>query len=272
MEQYYFLYGLALIWIVIAVFQDLRTREISNWLNFSLIVFALGYRGFYSILNNDISFFLLGFVGVLLFTALAYLLYYGRAFAGGDAKLLMGIGGILPFQNAYDYLILGFGFTLLLFGIGAVYSLLYTLILVNRDRKEFVKEFRKEIMKYRTYLTVALIAGAIGFVILFSSSYLYGLLFLVLLIILPLLLVYTRVVEKCYMIKLIDASKLTEGDWLVEDVKLRNNVIRKSVHGLTMKEIELLRKMKKRVLIKEGIPFSPAFLIALVIMVFFVLA
>jgi hypothetical protein len=34
-------------------FSDLKKREVPNWLNFSLVVFALAYRAFYSVINND---------------------------------------------------------------------------------------------------------------------------------------------------------------------------------------------------------------------------
>jgi len=97
MIEYYFLYVVALIWIIFATIQDLKTEEIANWLSFSLIAFVLAYRGFYAIWSGSVGFFVYGLLGVLLFTVLAYVLYYARVFGGGDAKLLMGIGGIWPY-------------------------------------------------------------------------------------------------------------------------------------------------------------------------------
>ena len=47
------------------------------------------------------------------------------------------------------------------------------------------------------------------------------------------------------------------------DVKVQGKWIGKSVHGLSLGEIALLRKHKKLVYIKQGIPFVPAFLFAL---------
>ena len=86
MEQYYFLFGLALAYLIFAVIQDMRTREIANWLNFSLIVFALAYRAFYSSYSGDWMFFAYGVIGVLIFTLLGYAFYYSGIFAGGDAR------------------------------------------------------------------------------------------------------------------------------------------------------------------------------------------
>mgnify|MGYP001614646475 FL=1 len=116
MEEYYFLFLLGLLWCIFATVQDLRKREIANWLNFSMIIFALAYRAFYSIEARDGGdFFLFGLGGFGIFFLLANLLYYGRAFAGGDAKLLMGFGALLPFESINDLLFVSAGFILLLF-------------------------------------------------------------------------------------------------------------------------------------------------------------
>ena len=143
---------LAFVWIIFAVFQDTRTREISNWLNFSLIAFVLAYRAFYSIYSRDASFFLFGLGGVLLFVIFGYAFYYGKLFAGGDAKLLMGLGGIFPYQNLSDYVYLGLGFVFLLFFVGAIYTLIYSTVLVSANRKKFIKEFKKIFSKFKKLL------------------------------------------------------------------------------------------------------------------------
>jgi Flp pilus assembly protein protease CpaA len=59
MIEIYVLFFLAFTWITFAVVQDLKTREIANWLNFSLVIFALGIRFFYSFFSEvGFSFFL----------------------------------------------------------------------------------------------------------------------------------------------------------------------------------------------------------------------
>ena len=70
------------------------------------------------------------------------------------------------------------------------------------------------------------------------------------------------------MVKLIGPRRLTEGDWLDRDVKVGRHLIRANVHGLSAKDIEKLRKAGKKVWIKEGIPFVPTFLIALLMVLF----
>jgi hypothetical protein len=72
------------------------------------------------------------------------------------------------------------------------------------------------------------------------------------------------------MIKTIQPQNLMEGDWLVKDVRVGGRVVKKSVHGLSARDIAFLRKVKKPVVVRQGVPFVPAFLIAWVIMGFVV--
>lgn len=270
MEEYYFLFALAFIWIVFAVVQDLRTREVANWLNFSLIAFVLAYRAFYGIFSKDLMFFVYGFIGVLLFVVFGYIFYYSRIFAGGDAKLLMGLGGVLPYQNFSDYFYLGLGFVFVLFIVGSIYSLIYSLFLVEKNKRKFVAEFKREFVKNKKLFYFTLILVIIFEIIILISGqgeYFYFSLFGLLIFLLPVLYIYTKALEQGCMIKLVSPGKLTEGDWLEKDVKVGKKVIKKSVHGLSWQEIKLLRKAKNKVWIKEGIPFTPSFLVAFIIMV-----
>src|SRR3989304_496776 len=121
-----FLVVLMLIWLVFAVIQDLRTREIANWLNFSLIVFALGFRFFYELFSDiNFVFFYQGLLGLGIFFVLGTLLYYGRIFAGGDAKLMMSLGRILPFFKSFFFILIIFLIGLLFMGFGFREPLLF---------------------------------------------------------------------------------------------------------------------------------------------------
>ena len=100
MFEIIFLIILALIFILVATFQDLRMREVANWINFSLIIFALGFRFFWSLFSESgFGFFYQGLIGFGIFFILGNLFYYGRIFAGGDAKLMIAMGAILPFKT-----------------------------------------------------------------------------------------------------------------------------------------------------------------------------
>ena len=77
--------------------------------------------------------------------------------------------------------------------------------------------------------------------------------------------IYLKAVEESCLIVLVDSKALCEGDWLERDIKVGGKVIKKSVHGLSAEEIKLLKKYEKKVWIKQGAPFGPAFLITLLI-------
>ena len=266
MEQYYFLFGLGLIWIIFAVVQDMRTTEVSNWLNFSLIAFVLGYRAIYASVMNDLMFFVYGFFGVLFFVVLAYAFYYGRVFAGGDAKLLMGIGGILPFEMFRDYWLIGGGFILLLFTAGVIWTLLFSFYLVSKNKKKFGKAFKKQLKNNKAWLYV----GLAGFIIVITTSFFlkssYFVLLGVMIVFFPVLIIYVKAIEKSCMMIIKKPGELIEGDWIEKDVKIGGRVIKKTVHGLSKKDIALLKKHKKKVLVKNGVPFTPAFLIGYLVL------
>ena len=149
-EKYYFLFGLAFLYVIFATVQDLRKEEVANWLNFSLIGFALTYRAFYALQFDDGMFFVYGLAGFLLFFAFANLFYYSGVFGGGDAKLLMGLGIVLPISNWMDLFFVGVGFLFLLFLIGACYSLVYSFFIAGRNFKIFKKEFGRR--EWRMYI------------------------------------------------------------------------------------------------------------------------
>ncbi len=262
-----FLIVLALIWIIFASVQDLKTREVANWLTFSLIAFALTYRGFFAILNNDSWFFFSGLIGFGLFFILAHVFYYGHVFAGGDAKLLMGVGAILPFNAINDYFSLTLAFILILFFVGAIYSLVYSALTSVRLSKQFIPAFGKCWRKYTWIWTIPAIFSFILFFVrpTLEAWFLLSAFFFFL----PLAFIYLKAFEEGCLVVLLKPRQLTEGDWLMKNVNVTGKVLRKNVHGLSMKEIILLRKYKKSVWIKQGIPFVPAFLVAFVVMALF---
>ncbi len=262
MEQYYFLFALGAVWSAFAVAQDLKTREVSNWLNFSLVAFGLVYRAFYSVINNDLMFFVSGLIGVGVFFALAHLFYYGKIFAGGDAKLLMGFGVILPYSDFVEFFYIGAVFIFVLFFVGAIYGLIYSVFIVFGKKEKFAKEFGKRFKKSYKVLFVVLLLLIILMKIVFELAIWLSL--SVFLFLTFMLYFYVKSLDVCMIVEK-NAKKLQEGDWLQEDVEVGGRVIKTSVHGLSKEEIRILRKAGKNVLIKEGIPFTPAFFLALIV-------
>ncbi|MBI2142083.1 hypothetical protein HYU15_01165 [Candidatus Woesearchaeota archaeon] len=77
------------------------------------------------------------------------------------------------------------------------------------------------------------------------------------------------------MLKYVGPEKLTEGDWIAKDVYVnRKYVCGPKDLGIEKSQIRKLMKYKlqgkiRKVLIKEGIPFVPSFLIAFLLSVKF---
>ncbi len=74
------------------------------------------------------------------------------------------------------------------------------------------------------------------------------------------------------MVKTIPISQLTEGDWIYKDIFIGSGKKKKYITGpkdlgISKEQISLLKKYSsqgkiKNIIIKEGIPFVPAFLFA----------
>lgn len=269
MFEIVFLATLAVVWMVFAIVQDLRTREIANWLNFSLIIFALGFRFFYSLFSlGDFQFFYQGLIGFGIFFALGHLFYYGKLFAGGDAKLMVALGTVIPFSNNFSSnLEIFVNFLLIFLFVGAIYSIVISLSVSLRNFKKFKKEFGKQLKKNKRLIYFLLIFGLVfmAFGFLESLFFFLGLL----LFLIPYLYVYAKAVDESSMIKNLETSRLMEGDWLYKDVRIGKKTIRAKWEGLNKKEIIIIKKNHKKVLIRYGMPFSPVFLISFLILLYF---
>ncbi|MDZ4227690.1 MAG: hypothetical protein U1E54_00430, partial [Candidatus Levybacteria bacterium] len=188
-------------------------------------------------------------------------------------KLLYGIGGIFPYTNLGDYIKFGLGFIFVLFFVGMIYTLIYTIFLVLKRKKEFGREFSKMFSENKNWFYLVFFIFLIIEIILLSKGFGFSSLSFFVLILIPFLYIYVKSVEKACMVNFVKPENLIEGDWLEREVKVNGKVIKKSVHGLSIEEIKILRKAGKKVLIKQGVPFTPAFLIAIILagIYFFVL-
>lgn len=263
-----FLICLGLVWIIFAVVQDLRKREVANWLNFSLIIFALGFRFFYSFFyEGSFGFFYQGLIGLIIFFVIGNLFYYGKIFAGGDAKLMISLGAVLPFSKSLFANLNAFVLFFILFlFVGAIYGLIWSLVLGIRNRKAFKKDFVKRFKKNKKFVYSLMFVGLFLIVLGFFEFFVFY--FGILFFILPYFYLSAKSIDEVCMVKQIPARKLTEGDWLYRDVKIGKKLIKANWDGLRKEDIKLIRKNKKEVLIRQGIPFTPVFLISFLILLF----
>lgn len=260
-----FLIFLGLVWIVGAILQDMKRREVDNLWNFSLIGFALAYRLAVSIFSGNYWFVLNGLIGLAVFILLGNLFYYSRLFAGGDAKLMIALGAILPLSYSWIVNLKIFGYFLLFFLLGgSLYALIYAFCLIGKNWEGFKKEFIKQWKNYNVMFLITLVFALIWILIsYFVSQVLFVLLGLVV-ILFPVLFVFAKSVEESCMVRNVSSNKATVGDWLYKDIKIGRKTIRANWEGLSEKDLKLIRKNKKKVMIKYGIPFTPSFLFGFV--------
>jgi len=267
---------LPLVWLLIASIQDIKRREVANWISFSLVSFGITINVISSIINKTytnliyLAFILAGFAVISL------ILYYGRIFGGGDAKLLIALSPFLieiP-KKFHESISFNFPFAIVFLlnvvFIGSIYGVIWSIVLGIKNRSNFSKSFRKmrKNKKFVFLTAILLILSLISLLMFFFNKDSPFLFIFIILFILPFLFVFIKSVEESSMIRLVEPKDLTEGDWLAKKIKIGKKWIKPS-EGLGLDEIKLLRKYKKNVLIKYGIPFVPVFLLAFAASLFF---
>ena len=274
-------YAVSFAALFIASFSDLKTREVPDWLNYGLIISGVALNLLFSVIYSDKSFILNSILGLAIFFGIAYIMFYAGQWGGGDSKILMGLGAMIGIDVSFRQFqfILGFFINILL--IGAIYGIVWSIFLVLKNKKRFMREFTKSLSEKSIakakYLII--IASALLLVLFFAVKIYYIKIFVLSLIFLLLATYYlwsfVKAVEKSCMLKLVYPSKLTEGDWIVNDVYVNKEYIcgPKDL-GIEKKQIkkliEFYKKGKvKKILIKEGIPFVPSFLIAFIVTLIF---
>lgn len=262
-----FLIALAIVWMSFGSVQDLKKREISNWLNFSLIIFALSFRFFYSLFAENFLFFYQGLIGLGVFFIIGNLFYYSRLFAGGDAKLMISLGTILGFSNSFFQNLKIFVLFLLIFlFVGGIYGGVWSLILSVKNSKRFLEQYKRLFFKNKKTINLISIIGLL--ILLFGFVDIFFLILGIFIFIFSPLYIYAKAVDESCMIKEISPKELTEGDWLYKSIKINNKIINSKWEGLNKKEIQILRKLNKKILIRNGIAFVPVFLISFLILIF----
>ncbi|MBC8444383.1 prepilin peptidase, partial [Candidatus Woesearchaeota archaeon] len=99
---------ICIIALIIGSFTDIKTREVPDWLNYSLIFTGLSIHLIYSIIFWDFSFIIKSFLGFLTFFIMGNLMYYSGQWGGGDSKMIMGLGALIGLELNINNFILGF--------------------------------------------------------------------------------------------------------------------------------------------------------------------
>ncbi|MBT5021631.1 prepilin peptidase [Candidatus Woesearchaeota archaeon] len=270
------MYSIALITLLVGSFTDFKFREVPDWVSYSLVFIALGIRSIFAIVYEQFAYLQDGIIGFLIFLAIALIMFYTGQWGGGDSKLLIGLGALIGVKLRMDTFMVGFFVNLIV--VGAIYGLLYSFYLIYKEKGAFFSEFKKSFGEKKVQFFIVL-----GLVVLFTIGaffvpagfsiplFLFGLILLIAYLVMLLLVS----VEKSCMIKSIEPEELTEGDWIAQEIKVGAKLIcgPKDL-GICKKQIAELIKLKKqkkinKILVKEGIPFVPTFLLSFIVTYFF---
>jgi Flp pilus assembly protein protease CpaA len=277
---------ISLIALLIGTFTDFKIREVPDWLSFFCMFAGVGIALINTIIQNQWSFIINSLAGLGFAVALGFLMYYTGQWGGGDSKLLMGLGALIGLEvyNFKTYSILNsflISFLVNILLVGAVYGIVWVLILAIKNRKKIIKRL-KEIRHSNKFTKLRWVFFTFLIIIILMMIFLPNTLikfYFIGIILFAFLLSYAwlfiKAVEDLAMVKEVDVSKLTEGDWIYKDVKINGKKIcgPKDL-GISKKQIKTLIDLKKKnkiktVIIKEGIPFIPSFFIAFILTYFF---
>ncbi|MEK6892342.1 MAG: A24 family peptidase [Nanoarchaeota archaeon] len=274
-------FTLSFIVLLIGSITDLKTREVPDWINYGLISAGIGLNLLFSAIYQAPSFIINSLLGLAIFFGVAYIMFYTGQWGGGDSKMIMGLGAIIGINLSSFSSEFLLGFLINALFAGAIYGLLWSFYLAYNNRKKFKKELKKVLShekseKIKWIILVFTILLIISFFII-KVNYIRVLILSLAFVILTAfyLWAFVRAIEKSSMYKLVEPSKLTEGDWIVKDIYYNKEYITGPKDlGIEKKQIrkliELYNKKKVgKILIKEGIPFVPSFLIAFIITFFF---
>ena len=254
---------------------DLKTREIPDKFSIGLIIIAVILKLLHSYEISNYSILLNSLYGFLIFTGISLIAYYTRQWGGGDAKLFIALGIAFPYYPnelmkifqpdlsiSFMFIIV---FNMLLFGF--IYGLGYLIYLMLKNKNKLKKLNLKVNMIYFLLPLSAVIS---------SLFFMYELRILLLmlaflLLIYPYLVKIVKFAEKEIMTYKLSVDKITEGDWIIEDVYHNHNKIySKKSPGVTKEQIGLFKKYKiKELIIREGIPFVPAIFLGLLFSLIF---
>jgi len=157
------------LYFIITSWIDIKTHEVPDWLSYSLTALGIAFAATRTILlwNTDLAFLaqdwtiVWSVLGALIGLGLGALLYYTGQWGGGDAKLLMGTGAILGFSllrvrdawpnnlMALPAFIFFLGFLLV---AGALYGVIWMLVLIVRKPKLFWPPYRAALRAMRSML------------------------------------------------------------------------------------------------------------------------
>lgn len=263
---------ISLFGISIGSYTDIRTLEVPDWINYTLLALGLGGNLLFTLIEKNPDYIISSILGLVAALIFGFMMYFTGQWGGGDSKMLFGLGALLGLSYPFrmDFFVM---FLLNLIFAGAFYGMVWILFMSLKHRKKLRPKIAKYMNRYkkkRLFVSVVVLVALAGLMLLKIDSY-FKVAFSLILIstyLLNFLLVLVKAVEESVMIRKIDPDRLTEGDWIVDPIKVEGKLIAGPKDlGIKKEQIKKLLKYKRqgkidKVKVKYGIPFVPSFLIA----------
>ena len=93
---------IALIALIIGTYTDIKTREVPDWLNYSLIFIGLGGRLIFSLVKFDFSYLIEGLLGFVLFLVLAGFGFLTLFDITSDSAMAATKNGAIPASETWS--------------------------------------------------------------------------------------------------------------------------------------------------------------------------
>ncbi len=251
---------IALLGTALAGWIDFKTSDIPDKLVAGMIILAFGFHFAEFFLTGSAANLQSAFFWSVIFGIFSLVMYYGKAWGGGDGALLVSVAALLP-ASPFGISIIPFPLFYLLsvFFIGIFYSTFYMIWKIGENEKakfELQKDFKGiSVVSATTFLSMLSIFFFAVTQNIFSLALAFGFSF-------PLLEKLQKLSEKIFK-KKIPVKDLRANDMLGEDLPKLG--IKKLLRGLTAEEVKLIKKKMKFVVVADGVRFGPVFFFALLI-------
>ncbi len=303
-SAYLIMNTLTIVLLTLASLMDTKKREVADWLNYSLLFFALFLRAAISLVDSSFLPIIEGVTGGIIAFLISLALMYSGQWGGGDSKTMIALGIVLGFGWGNLSLLL---FLIIFLLISAIYGLMWILVIFLSHPRRVLNQAAL-ILKKRKFLRrikmLKLISRSVAFLFLGSTLTLAALIIMArlssalpftaynillsytsmasmffFLAFITIWLVFfswlfTKSVEERLMTRMINPHNLVEGDWVVSDIHVKGRVVvRADKGGIDRNDIEKLVRLSDKgsirtVKVKIGIPFLPSFLFSFLILIF----
>lgn len=281
----YIIFAIALIGTGFAGWQDFKTTGVEDKYAVFIGVSGILISFFNSFITGVWSGFYYSIMSGVAFLIFGYIMYYSSQWGEADVLILGALGFLIPeslsffaADIAYPYYSLVFLATI--FIVGGIYSIIYSGVVAFKT-KGFLNDFSRRLHLYSgTFLNFSVIIFIFSVLFLgyIKNNYLLYvdvavqqlIMISVFYVIGFFLVTFSKTIDSLSFSRRVNVTDLCEGDVLAEKLDSNDDYSKKLSGklfiGLEKEDIAYIKTVRKQVLIKEGIPFVPAFFFSIIFM------